>query len=275
MLRVLSDALSAVDGQRVTLMGLLDRTAEFDCVDHSLLLKQRQLEFGFVDTVLGWLTSFVTSRTQQVAFDGHMSATTSAEFGVPQGSVLGPLLFVLYTAQLSQVVAAHGLTLHQYTDDCQVYLTTSVSDAPTAASRLADCLDDIATWMSARRLRLNPTKTHVMCLGSKHQVDRITVHSVPVLSTSVNVVDTARDLGVVVDSSLTMSNQVAAVCRAAYFQLRQIRMIAAHCLLMRLRLQSRRSSHVVSITATHCYAASQTICFGVYSRCRMRRQPDL
>ena len=62
-----------------------------------------------------------------------------------------------------------------------------------------------------------------MWLGSKHQVDRITIHSVPVLSTSVNVVDMTRDLGVVVDSSLTMSNHVAAVCRAAYFQLRQMR----------------------------------------------------
>jgi len=117
-LRVLSDALSAADGQRVTLMGLLELTAAFDCVDHTLLLKQLQLEFGFADTVLSWLTSFVTGRTQQVAFDGHMSATTSVEFGVLQGSVLGPLLFVLYTAQLSQVVAAHGLTLHQYADDC-------------------------------------------------------------------------------------------------------------------------------------------------------------
>jgi len=226
MLRVLSDALSAADGQRVTLMGLLDLTAAFDCVDHSLLLKQLQLEFGFAGTVFGWLTSFVTGRTQHVAFDGYMSATTSVDFGVPQGSILGPLLFVLYTAQLSQVVAAHGLTLHQYADDCQVYMTTSLSDASTAVSRFTDCLDVIATRMSATRLRLNPTKTQVMWLGSKHQVDRITIHSVPVLSTSVSVVDMARDLGVVVDSTLTMSNHVAAVCCATYFQLQQIRMIA-------------------------------------------------
>jgi len=87
--------------------------------------------------------------------------------------------------------------------------------APTAVSRCADCLEDITTLMSVRRLCLNPAKTQVMWLGSEL--------SVPVLSTSVKVVDMTRDLGVVVHSSLTMSNHVAAVCRAAYFQLRQIR----------------------------------------------------
>jgi len=112
MLRVLSDVLNAADAddQWVTLMGLLDVTAAFDCVDHSLLLKHLQLNFGFVDKVLCWLTSFVTGRTQQVVYEGKLSPTTRVVFGVPQGSVLGPVLFVLCTAELSEVVAAHGLT---------------------------------------------------------------------------------------------------------------------------------------------------------------------
>jgi len=203
-------------------MGLLDFSAAFDWVDHSLLLKRLQLNFGFVDTVLCWLTFFVTGRTQQIQYDGQLSPTTSV---VPQGSVLGPLLFVLYTAELSQVVTAHGLTLHQYADDYQIYITTSIIDALASVSRFAGCIDDVAVWMSASRLRLNPTKTknpmagvqvpsgqdrHSACAGSVN------------LSQSGN---TARDLGVFIDRSLTMSDHVAAVCRAAFLQLRQLRRI--------------------------------------------------
>jgi len=97
MLRVMSDTLTAADQRRVTLIGLLDLSAAFDCVDHALLLQRLQHTFGLSGTVLRWLTSFVTGRSQQVAYGGHLSTTQSVLFGVPQGSVLGPLLFVLYT----------------------------------------------------------------------------------------------------------------------------------------------------------------------------------
>jgi len=83
----------------------------------------------------------------------------------------------------------------------------------------------VAAWLSASRLRLNPTKTQVLWLGSKYQVDRITLRQVPVLSSSVQVVDSAHDLGVVIDSHLTMVDHVTAICRAAYFHLRQLRLI--------------------------------------------------
>ena len=105
-----------------------------------------------------------------------------------------------------------------------MYLSSTVNDAPTSVDRLARCIEDLA--LSASRLRLNPTKTQVLWLGSKYQVDRITVRYVPVLPSSVQVVDSARDLGVVIDSHLTIVDHVTAVlCRAAYFHLRQLRLI--------------------------------------------------
>ena len=164
-------------------------------------------------------------RTQQIAYDGRLSQTCPVQFGVPQGSILGPLLFVLYTAELSQVVTNHDLVLHQYADDCQVYVTTSLNDASSAVDQFSCCLNDVQRWMSQSRLLLNSTKTQVLWLGSKYQVERVSIRELPVLDTVVKVVDTARSLGVIVDSHLTMSAHVAAVCRAAYFQLRQIRLI--------------------------------------------------
>ena len=89
------------------------------------------------------------------------------------GSVLGPLLYVLYTAELFHIVARHRLQLHMYADDCQVYLSTPAKDAVTAVDRLSTCVTDINDWMTASRLRLNPTKTQVMWLGSSQQLDNI------------------------------------------------------------------------------------------------------
>ena len=125
-------------------------------------------------------------------------------------------------------MAAHSLTLHQYADNCQIYITTSVSDTSAFVSRFAHCIDNVAVWMSASRLQLNPTKTEVLRLRSKYQVDRIAIQHVPVRSISVKVANTARDFGIYIDRSLTMSDHVAAVCCAAYFQILQLRLITIH-----------------------------------------------
>ena len=88
----ISTPTTAADQWRVTLIGLLDLSAAFDCVDHSLLLQRLQRMFGLSGTVLRWLTSFVVGRSQQVAYSGRLSPIQPVLFRVPQGSVLGPLL---------------------------------------------------------------------------------------------------------------------------------------------------------------------------------------
>ena len=195
MLRVLSDALTTADDRQVTLITLLDLSSAFDCVDHVPLLRRLQYNFGFTDNVLRWMTSFVSGRTQQVSYNGQLSSIRPVQFGVPHGSVLGPLLFVLYTADLNKVIASHGLRLHQYADDCQVCVTSSVDDAALAIDRLAGCVADVGAWTSSSRLRLNSSKTQVMWLEHKNQIDKINIRSVPVLSSTLII---ARDLGVVI-----------------------------------------------------------------------------
>jgi len=133
---------------------------------------------------------------------------------------------VLYTTELHQIVADHGLKLHQYADDCQVYVASLADEAASAAEAVAGCIDDINTWLSVNRLRLNPTKTQIMWLGSKQQLLKIPVNEFVMRSTTIKAVDTVRDLGVIIDSQLTMSAHVKKLCQTCYYQLRQLRPIA-------------------------------------------------
>ena len=88
--------------------------------------------------MLDWISCFLRERTRRIVFDGQLSTTQHLAFGVPQGSVLRPLLYVLYTAELSCVVAEQGLRLHQYADDSQIYISVALRDAAHTVQRFTD-----------------------------------------------------------------------------------------------------------------------------------------
>ena len=104
-MKVGSDILDAADSQKTTLLGLLDMSAAFDTVDFEILLSRLETSYCLSGTVLKWLTYFVTGRTQAVDFDGNSSPHVKLKCGVPYGSVLGPLLFVLYAADVMKISA--------------------------------------------------------------------------------------------------------------------------------------------------------------------------
>ena len=143
--------------------------------------------------------------------------------------MLGPLLYVLHTAELGRIVELHRIQLRQYADDSQVYMSITVGNTIAAVQKFTVCIADMNAWMSASRLQLNPAKPQVMWLGSSQLVSQIDIRDIPVLSTHVQQVKSARDLGVFIDSQLSLSAHVTALCRSCYYHLQQL-CPAAHSL---------------------------------------------
>ena len=152
LLKVFSDIMSAADRGEVTLLGLLDMSAAFDTVDHDILLHRLEESFGFAGSILNWLCSFLRGRTQQVVFNGPASTVADVTSGVPQGSVLGPLLFLLYTADIPVIASEHDLRIHCYADDGQLYVFGKANYADQLVLKVTTCIGVVDAWMSSNRI---------------------------------------------------------------------------------------------------------------------------
>ena len=119
-MRVVNDLLQASDRGCESILSLLDLSAAFDTTDHNILITRLRGTFGCSGTVLEWFISYLSCRTQSV-FVGHESTPSVLKCGVPQISVLGPLLFTLYTHPLSTVICQSGISYHFFADDFQLH----------------------------------------------------------------------------------------------------------------------------------------------------------
>jgi len=187
LLKVVLDILQAADSGQVSLLCLLDLSAAFDTVDHNVLIDRLQKSYGLNGTVLSWIQSFVHDRTQSVVVGGEMSTKSEVKCGVPQGSVLGPILFLLYTADVLLIAERHGFQAHSYADDTQLYFHcipgTSCSDC---VKRIVACIAEMEQWMSSNYLRLNTDKTQFIWLGTPVQLSKVDCEDICVGNTSIH-----------------------------------------------------------------------------------------
>ena len=120
---------------------------------------------------LRWFKSYLENRKQVVNVKGATSCRKDLRCGVPQGSVLEPILYVLYTSPLGDIVRSHGLSCHFYADDTQLYCPFKLHDQAAAVQAIESCLNDIDAWMLANMLKLNRDKTELLVIGPKHKVN--------------------------------------------------------------------------------------------------------
>ena len=176
LVHVKADILASLDKQEVVCLVLLNVSAAFDTVDHSILLHRLESVFGITGTALDWIQSYLAGRSQRVVIGDTKSEPIPLTFGVSQGSVLRHILFTLYTCPLGEICGCLSVTYHLYADDQQLYLSfhpSSISSCVTCLEDLEACIAEIKQWMSANMLKLNDNKTECIALGTSKQLAKV------------------------------------------------------------------------------------------------------
>lgn len=227
LLRIKNDIHMSISQGHCVALTLLDLSAAFDTIDHNILLNRLSTEYGISDTVLRWFTSYLTHRKQAVKIQDTLSSERSLPFGVPQGSVLGPVLFTLYTTPLSNIISTFtSLRHHLYADDTQIYVNLSPETFTESIKQLQDCLFAVQSWMSLNKLKLNPDKTEFILLGTDTHRSRLdNFFPVDILGNTCTPTFKVKNLGVIFDSTLSMSKHVSQICKSCFYHIRDFRRI--------------------------------------------------
>ena len=208
LLRVHNDILKAIDGQRSVFLVLLDLSAAFNTVNHEILLERLFSRFGVNGLALRWFESYLSDRSFQVSVQGGISTSRSFQCGVPQGSILGPILFLMYTSPIGDILREHCINFHLYADDTQLYITfetSSLEEMGFARCKVEACVHEIDKWMMSNKLKLNTDKTEVLLLSAAHR-PRPPFDSLRCCGHDISPKSTVRNIGVIFDEKISLEN---------------------------------------------------------------------
>ena len=237
LLKVHNDDTLNIDKGKVTALTMLDLSAAFDTIDHGILIKRLSLWYGISGTALNWLLSYLTGRHQTIKIANCFSAALPSSCGVPQGSVLGPLLFTLYTTPLSSVIQNHNLDHHLYADDTHIYISLTTSDTNRSLNQLSDCLHEISLWMTDSKLKLNADNTEFLIIGTPKQCGKLDgFFPTRILSQNITPAASAKNLGVTFDKNFNFRQHISQTCRCCFYHIRDLRRIC-HFLSLKLLQQ--------------------------------------
>ncbi|KAF7245550.1 hypothetical protein EYD10_08337 [Varanus komodoensis] len=213
------------DRGSASLLVLLGLSVAFDTINHGILL-DRLAGLGVGGTALQWFRSYLNGRFQKkVVLGDYGSAPWQKCHGVPQGSILSPLLFNVYMKPLGEVIRRCGLRNHQYADDTLLYLSFSTNPGEAVAV-LNQCLAEVMGWMRANKLKLNPDKTEILLAGGSGF--REGELNLVLNRVALPLRDKVRSMGVLLDPELSLEAQLTAVARSAFFQLRLIHQLCPY-----------------------------------------------
>lgn len=208
LVNVIDDLAQSLDKKnRFAVLVLLDFSKAFDCLDHVLLIQKLMLWYQFSPTALKLIFSFLSDRKQRVKLNGSLSNYRAVQSGVPQGSILGPLLFSLYLNDLVNNIQFSKF--HLYADDCQIYISGETHQINSVFENLNKDLTSIHNWSSKNGICLNIPKCKALIL-SKH-----TISNPPTVYINHNPIpysESVNNLGLTINGSLSWNNHVSNLC---------------------------------------------------------------
>ena len=214
----------ALDNGSGVFLVLLEFSAAFDTLDHDILL-DRLDSLGVSGAVLQRMNSYLRGRSQTVVFDGVKSEPQDLQYGIPRGSILGPILFTIYTIPIGAIAQLHNLEIHIYADDTQFYVFFKIKDPISqhkAPCTLQSCISEIRAWTVTNMLHLNDDKTVFLTICAPWRREGVTVSSLTVGSSHIAASSAARNLGVIMNQALNTDTYVQRLSQTAMIHLRNI-----------------------------------------------------
>ena len=219
LLKLTNDIMESIDSGKITILTALDMSAAFDTLDHITLLHRLQHTFGLSGYAISWIRSYLTDRSSFVKIDSSSSPSTTILTGVPQGSVLGPLLFVLFISPIANVINPdqsnqnNTVSFHQYADDTQLYIGTNSSTLTTQIASIESCTQRVHNWLLNNGLHLNPSKSEAIAFYNPRSKPLAAVAesigTVSVAGSPIKLQTSIKNLGVYLDSKMSFDKQVS------------------------------------------------------------------
>ena len=216
--KIHNDLVTNACSGKASLLVLLDLSAAFDTVDHDVLLADL-FSCGIREDAHSLLKSYLTNRFQRTSVGASFSEPVHLQFGVPQGSVLGPVLFTLYTSSLATLLEAHNVAYHFYADDTQIYIR--IDSIEDVKGKLSSLINDIKIWMNGRKLKLNDGKIEIIIVKGhlrSNVVEEFGDLELPCAHLCLSV--SARNLGIIFDSMLNFKNHINSVVKTCNYHIR-------------------------------------------------------
>ena len=204
------------------MLTMLDLSAAFDTLDHDILIQRLSFTFGLSDNVLNWFKSYLCDRQQKIKIENYYSDDLSILFGIPQGSVLGPLLFTMYMYPSSNVINSEKYGYHLYADDTQLYCSFKPSLIDDAMSNVQNLTHDVNNWMVVNKLKMNCDKTEIMLCGTNSKLKNIDVDSVVICNDLISFSNNVKNLGFFIDQNFNLNLHVSNLRKKCYFEIRKI-----------------------------------------------------
>ena len=225
LMKIVDDILLAYDNNELILLCLLDFSKAFDSIVHKMLLKKLRDFYNFDHTAIKLIESYLEKRSQRVKVGNNISNPKSISCGVPQGSILGPLLFSIYLNDLFSV--CENVSMHAYADDVQIYISRPPGLIEDLCCRMSEDLAAISNWARLNGLSLNTNKSCIL------PIKRTGVHfdelpNITLNSDNLKLVDKVSNLGFVLNSTLTPCDHVNNVVKRIYYTLRTLRLSASY-----------------------------------------------
>ncbi|PZC74075.1 hypothetical protein B5X24_HaOG208392 [Helicoverpa armigera] len=224
LLDVVGNILEARDRGEGSILVLLDFSRAFDAINTNLLLSKLTY-YGFDSDAVDWFKSYLTDRSQFVQIQKEDGSTLSSPplpvcRGVPQGSILGPLLYILYSADVTH--SFRNCRYHMYADDIQLYTSFKGDDVASAVQRMNEDLHRVVTWSEENSLLLNPLKSKFMVLGTKKQVASIlnAKPEIVIRGNKIEQVEQVCSLGLTLDPQLHFEPHINSTVRNCFYRLR-------------------------------------------------------